>query len=156
MSPWGWSPIRCRRSSYTPPAEVTTREPPQFMYYTPKGSRLLYIWTQSVHLLFFDCFDVSEYIKGTKGPNKMSKVQSDLTVGCISVKVLELGPTCFHEWTKGCRWNNPLFVLSHEMNDGMTHPSTLELHLCDVPRFFSLGVKQHVLVALQEGFGTLH
>lgn len=36
-----------------------------------------------------------------------------------------------------------------------THPSTLQLHFCNGPRFFSLGVKQHVFVALQEGFGTL-
>lgn len=37
----------------------------------------------------------------------------------------------------------------------ITHPSALQLHLRDEPRFLSLSVQQHVLVALQEAFGTL-
>lgn len=36
-----------------------------------------------------------------------------------------------------------------------THPAALQLHLGDGPRFLPLSVEQHVLVALQEGFGTL-
>lgn len=45
--------------------------------------------------------------------------------------------------------------MTHEMNECITHPSALQLHLSDGPRFLSLSIKQHVLVALQEGFGTL-